>query len=272
MLKVCTLASGSSGNCTYISDGKTHLMIDAGISARAITNALAGLGVTPGDISAILITHEHTDHIRGLEVLQKKWEIPVYSAEEGTADALRELYPALSGRIQSFCTDEEFSVGDVRIIPFKTPHDTEHSVGYRIEAGGNSAVYATDLGHVPERLMELLEDAQLVVLEANYDDDALARGPYPPMLKRRIAGASGHLSNKDCARCALHAAQCGAKYLVLGHLSRENNTPRLAYDTVHRCLTDAGLIPGVDVMLQVAPRSEPGLVYELNGECFSCGK
>lgn len=272
MLKVCTLASGSSGNCTYISDGITHLMIDAGISARSITNGLASIGVTPGDISGILITHEHSDHIRGLEVLEKKWDIPIFAAHEGTFDALRAIYPALEGRIMRFDTDVEFAIGDIKILPFKTPHDTEHSVGFRIDGGGSSVVYATDLGHVPQRLNELLKGTQMVVLEANYDEASLARGPYPAMLKRRIASECGHLSNSECAKCAVYAAQCGVKCLVLGHLSRENNTPRLAYDTVHRCLTDAGIIPGVDVMLQVAPRSEPGHVYQLDGECLKCGK
>ena len=171
-----------------------------------------------------------------------------------------------------FDTDAEFAIGDIKILPFKTPHDTEHSVGFRIDGGGSSVVYATDLGHVPQRLNELLKGTQMVVLEANYDEASLARGPYPAMLKRRIASECGHLSNSDCAKCAVYAAQCGVKCLVLGHLSRENNTPRLAYDTVHRCLTDAGIIPGVDVMLQVAPRSEPGHVYQLDGECLKCGK
>jgi len=109
-------------------------------------------------------------------------------------------------------------------------------------------------------------------MEANYDEAALARGPYPPMLKRRIAGNNGHLSNSDCADCAVYAAKNGVKYVVLGHLSKENNSPKLAYDTVHRRLMDAGFIPGVDVMLQVAPRSEPGQVYELRGECAKCEK
>jgi len=272
MLRICTLASGSSGNCTYISDGCTHIIIDAGISSRAITTGLRGLGVEPDALSAILITHEHWDHIRGLEVFLKKHRVPIFAAYEGTAEALGEMYPNLAESIENFRTGEEFKVGGIHITPIATPHDTSHSVGFRIVSDGSCAVCATDLGHVPEDMRCAIGGAELVLLEANYDEAALARGPYPPMLKRRIAGNNGHLSNSDCADCAVYAAKNGVKYVVLGHLSKENNSPKLAYDTVHRRLMDAGFIPGVDVMLQVAPRSEPGQVYELRGECAKCEK
>ena len=265
MLKICTLASGSSGNCTYVSDGETHVLIDAGISARAITNGLAAFGLNPSDISAILITHEHWDHIRGLEVLEKKNTIPIFAAQESTACSLCTQYPALAERVVPFETGVFFCVGGICVESFRTPHDTDHSVGYRIEAGGSTAVYLTDLGHVPREVREKIPGAQLVLLEANYDEGALASGPYPAMLKRRIAGANGHLSNSDCAECALFAAQSGAKYLVLGHLSKENNSPKLAYEAVHSRLTRSGFIPGVDIMLHVAPRSECGILYELEG-------
>lgn len=267
MLTLCTLASGSSGNSTYISDGETHMLIDAGISARAITTSLSSLGVKSDEISAILITHEHWDHIRGLEVFEKKKQIPIYAAGEGTADAIVSTYPQLQELITRFCENESFYIGKIKITPFRTPHDTSWSVGFRLESGGSCVVYLTDLGYVPEPVRDRIDGAQLVLLEANYDEQALKHGPYPPMLKRRIAGERGHLSNSDCAECALYAAQHGVQYLVLGHLSKENNTPKLAYDTVHRRLMENGIIPGVDIMLQVAPRSECGHVYTIEDSC-----
>lgn len=264
MLRICTLASGSNGNCTFVSDGTTNLLIDAGISARAITRELDALGIAPDALDAILITHEHSDHIRGLEVLEKKWSIPIHAAQEATAGTMAELIPALAARICTFSTDESFSIGSLSVTPFRTPHDTPHSVGFRLEGGGRCAVSATDLGYVPDEARELMCGADLVLLEANYDDDALRAGRYPPMLKRRIAGRNGHLSNRDCADCAVYAVEHGVKYVLLGHLSAENNTPKLAYDTVHMQLTRRGVIPGVDMMLQVAPRGARGQMFELD--------
>ena len=275
MLEICTLASGSSGNCTYISDGKTRLLIDAGISTRAIVNGLKKIGASPEEIDAILITHEHFDHVRALEVLEKKFSIPVYAAEPDTQAAVAGISDILYERTVGFPPGSEFSIGNINIKPFATPHDTPYSVGYRIESGENSLVFATDLGHVPEDVLNAMCGAQLILLEANYDEAALERGPYPPMLKKRIAGRNGHLSNSDCAKCAVEAAKRGVKCVVLGHLSKENNTPKLAYDTVHRGLMEGGFIPGVDVMLQVAPRSECGNIYRLESaaeEIVICGK
>lgn len=262
MLKLCTLASGSNGNSAYVSDGKTHLLIDAGISARAITRSLAELDITPDEIDAILITHEHSDHIKGLEVLEKKHPIPIYAAET-TAQAIAEYTPALDERICRIDISRPMQIGDIHITSFRTPHDTEFSVGYKLTAGERSIVFATDLGHVPIDVCSIMCGADLVLLEANYDEKALQAGPYPYYLKKRIASDNGHLSNSDCAKCAAMAAQNGVKYLVLGHLSAENNSPRTAYDTVHRALMDAGFIPGVDIMLQVAPRGVRGNVYVL---------
>lgn len=244
MLQYCTLASSSSGNAAFVTDGVTRLLIDLGISTRAAVRELAELGVEPGAIDAICITHEHGDHIKGLATWRKRFpQTPVYAPAP--------LCAALTA--QPLPVECEVVIKSLTVTAFPTPHDTDFSVGYRISAGGVTLTSMTDLGHVPEALYPYIEGADLLLLEANYDPDKLRYGRYPAPVKQRIAGLRGHLSNFDCAACAATAVARGTKTVVLGHLSCENNTPRLAYETVHRTLVGAGVIPGVDMMLGVAP-------------------
>lgn len=264
MLKLCTLASGSNGNCTYITDGETHILIDAGISARAITTELAALGITPQELDAILITHEHTDHVRGLETLSKKCcQLKLY-ATSSTASEIALKKPVLSDRFSFLSRGGTFNIGDIEVSFFYTPHDTPESVGYRINAGGKILVTATDLGHVPEHILECMSDADILLVEANYDDKRLRYGCYPEFLKQRISSKRGHLSNAECASCVCQAVKSGTRHVMLSHLSAENNTPETAYTTVHTKLTESGIIPGVDMMLDVAPRGRRGniLIFE----------
>lgn len=249
MLRYCTLASSSSGNCAVITDGTTNLLIDLGISARAASRELCALGIRPEEINAILITHAHGDHVRGIEIFQKQNPDVVAYAPSGVCE---ELFGIRAEPIPVECV---FEIGSLCITAFPTPHDTEVSVGYRVASGEHVLVSMTDLGHIPEHVYPYLDGAALLLIEANYDADRLRCGCYPEPLKRRIASEHGHLSNADCAACALHAVSCGTKTVLLGHLSQENNTPRLAYEAVHSKLTQNGVIPGVDMMLSVAPRT-----------------
>ena len=257
MLNFCTLASGSNGNCTFISDGETRLLIDAGISARMIGAGLEALGEKLSQVDAVLITHEHTDHIKGLATMLKRFDVRLFAAD-GTVEDLIERVPEARGRVIGFPTGEKFCIGGFEIDSFRTPHDTANSVGYKLCCEGKSVMIATDLGHVTEEIQNHMENLDLLLLEANYDEDKLRYGRYPQMLKRRIAGDHGHLSNSDCAECVSKAVTQGTKRVLLGHLSAENNTPRLAYETVHARLTYSGVIPGVDMMLGVAPRGARG--------------
>ena len=257
MLRLCTLASGSSGNCTLVSDGRTHLLIDAGISARRICKSLRDLGVEPSALSAVLITHAHTDHVCGLTTLTRQLGLPVY-ASGGTGRQLQAkgILPGALPRL--FCPGDSFPVDSLEINTFPTLHDAPESTGYTISDGVHKAAVVTDLGRVTETVLAAVSGAELLVCESNHDVDWVQSGPYPHFLKARILGDRGHLSNEAGAALALEAVGWGARAVVLAHLSSENNTPARAYGTVSALLERHGARPGRDLSLEVAPRGEPG--------------
>lgn len=258
MLNIAILASGSSGNCALVSDGTTHILIDAGISARRITNGVKSMGIDLADLNAILITHEHSDHIAGLSVLQKQLNFQVY-ATEPTAGQLCYRMAGLERRLNPFRPGESFQVGSLWVGAFPTLHDCACPVGYTVNDGrGSKLALCTDLGLVTPEVREGVRGAQLVVAETNYDTQCLYSGPYPAFLKERILGDYGHLSNEMGGQLALYAVEHGARRVVLGHLSRENNSPSMAYNAVERILTIGGVRVGTDVELCVAPRQECG--------------
>ncbi|MBQ5536144.1 MAG: MBL fold metallo-hydrolase [Oscillospiraceae bacterium] len=242
-----TLASGSSGNASLVKHENTAVLIDAGISARRITQSLARLGLSPAALSAILITHEHDDHIKGMRTLCRQCAAPVY-ASLGTAQSLAYAGEAL----RPFRAGDGFTVGALHIQSFPTSHDAADSVGYRIDSAGGSVGILTDTGFVTEAAAQVLRGVELLLLEANYDIEALRSGPYPYFLKERILGARGHLSNDDAAEFALQSVRSGTRDILLSHLSRENNTPVMAEYAVARRLQSLGMT----VRLGVAPRDE----------------
>lgn len=260
MLTLTTLASGSSGNCTLVSDGTTHILIDAGISARRITTALKEVGVDPAELAGVLVTHEHSDHICGLTTLTKHLPVPVY-ASRGTGWQLCYRIAFLEERLRTFEPGEGFRVGGLEVETFPTSHDTAQSNGYAVSAGGRKAAIVTDLGHVTPAVEDGIRGCHLLVAEANHDEEWVRSGPYPYMLKQRILGDRGHLSNEAGAGLACAAAENGAHTLVLAHLSQENNTPARAYDTVRAALERRGAVIGRDVALDVAPRAGCGKRY-----------
>lgn len=265
MLELCTLASGSSGNCLLASDGTTHLLIDAGISARRICKSLRALGVEPAGLSGILITHEHSDHIGGLATLTKQLRLPVY-ASRGTALQLCYRIAFLEDVIHPFQAAGAFSIGSLGITSFPTPHDSADSVGYTLTDGRRKAAVSTDLGHLTPAVSAGIAGAHLLVCEANHDVEWLRCGPYPYFLKQRILGDRGHLSNEAGAELAALAVESGTRQVALAHLSAENNTPSRARQTVCRRLSAMGCDPERDIALWVAPRSEMGPVCQMNRE------
>ena len=249
MTTVHTLASGSSGNALLLSHGGTHLLIDAGISCRRITVSLGQLGLSAADLSAVLITHTHTDHISGLQTLLKRGNFPI----RATGRTCRELEYRIAGiqdRLEPLDLCRPVSLGGCAVTAFPTSHDAPGSCGFRIDTEDGSVGLITDTGHVTDEAAELLPGVDLAVLEANHDIETLRSGPYPYYLKQRILGSEGHLCNDDAARFAVALAEAGAGEIVLAHLSKENNTPAMARTAVETALSAASLSP----RLSVAPR------------------
>ena len=257
MLKFTTLASGSSGNAALVSCGDTHILLDAGISARRITTGLKELGVEPEKLSAILITHDHSDHIGGLAVLCKKIKAPIY-ATYPTCETIALKAPCAAGQLRPCRSGFMLDLGDVLVESFPTSHDAPGSVGYSIAGGGQRMALCTDLGFVSKDVENAIRGCDLLVCEANHDEDWVRTGPYPYSLIQRVLGDQGHLSNEAGAELALYAIRNGAKEIILAHLSAENNTPAHALRVVADRLRAAGVDLDHDIRLSVAPRSEPG--------------
>ncbi|HHU22049.1 MAG TPA: MBL fold metallo-hydrolase [Clostridiales bacterium] len=253
-MQINVFASGSGGNCTMVSSAGTHILIDAGISMRRIKNALGELGLFPKDISGVLVTHEHSDHISGLATMIKYHQLPIY-APRTVGNHLRWSIAGVENFLCEIQVGGDFKIGDMSVTAFSTPHDTPQSVGYRIDSGICFG-YCTDLGHVSEEVLEGLTGADAVMIEANHDVDMLLSGSYPYHLKRRILSDRGHLSNECCGQLAAHLARNGASAIVLAHLSQENNRPALAGKTVSEALEREGVRPGQDVTLRIAPQAE----------------
>ena len=255
---ITTFASGSSGNCVLASLGGAHFLLDCGISFRRVRAQLALSGLKPEDLSAVLITHDHSDHISGLATMVKYCPVPV-CVPRSFSNRLLSAVPGLEERLNVIPVGEGFTVAGVAARAFPTPHDASGSVGYRLEGPDGVFALATDMGEVTEDVLEGLSGARVALVEANHDIDMLRAGPYPVYLKRRILSGTGHLSNDNCAALAALLADSGTRCLILGHLSRENNTPALALSTVRAALA------GREVSVCVAPAAER-LTVEMEAE------
>ena len=238
MMRVVVFASGSSGNCMLVSGADTHVLIDAGISMRRTQAALSQAGLSLHDIGGVLITHEHSDHICALPMLVRHFSMPVY-APRTVASRLRGMLPEIEPFLRVIPVGEAFALGGLRVLAFHTSHDTEESVGYRLEGEGVFAM-ATDMGCVTEEVLTALTGADTALIESNHDLDMLSYGPYPVYLKRRILSDRGHLSNDNCAKLARALAESGTARIILGHLSRENNRPELALAATAKALEGTG--------------------------------
>ncbi len=256
----CPLYSGSSGNAAYLEAGGARILIDAGLPGRMIEDALKSIGADPKSLNAILVTHEHSDHVRGVGVLARRYGLPVYL----NGGCLKSL-PAQVGRIppenlRVFETGRPFFLGDTEITPFSTYHDCAEPVGFSFTDGSCRVSMLTDVGHVDERLMKAVANSDLLLLESNHDVDLLKSGPYPYPLKMRILSDVGHLSNAAAGRALAALSGMGVKNALLGHLSRENNYEQLALDTVKGVLAREGV---TDVTLHLALRTGPAGVYDI---------
>lgn len=260
----CSLFSGSSGNAIYVGAGDTRLLIDAGMSGRAVSEALASIGVLPETLSAILVTHEHSDHIKGVGILSRKYHVPVYANARTWQAMERALGNIAPGSRREFESGETFYIGNAGIMPYRISHDAAEPVGYRVYYGGHSVATATDIGVFTRKTLDALAGTDIVLLESNHDIDMLHENVrYSAQLKARILGRYGHLSNEACAEALLQLYQTGVRHAVLGHLSHENNTPELAMSTVCGILQQNGLDTASDIRVDMAWRDHVGGVYEI---------
>jgi len=261
-MTICTLASSSSGNCTIVSHGNTHILIDAGISLRRIRDGLRHAGLSPDDLTGVFITHEHSDHIGGIKMLVKYHNTTVFSSC-GAGPGILGAVPEAEPFVNCFEIGVELDLGDISVRSFRTPHDAAGSVGYRLSSGGKTMAYATDLGCVTDEVVNATLGADLAIIEANHDCEMLKNGPYPVFLKARVLSEFGHLSNSDSGQLAVELAASGTRYIQLSHLSYVNNTPELARETVGYMLQEKGIKVCKDVRLDVAPLYSMSSTYVL---------
>lgn len=257
MLKFCSLYSGSSGNSSLIQSKNINILVDAGVSGKKIVDALASINVEIESISAILITHEHSDHTQSIATLSKKYNIPIY-ANKKTWDAMVDKKSKISeNNIFYFNNNKPFTLDDLTIFPFDIPHDAANPCGFSISDSDSKISIATDIGHMTDSILNNLKDSNFVLLESNYEPDVLKCSPYPFRLKQRIASPIGHLSNIEAGKTINYLSNNGVKNIMIGHLSNENNFPELAYKSVLEQIDDK------DLHLNIASRFEPSPLFDV---------
>ena len=264
-MKIVNLGSGSKGNCTLVTTNNTTILIDAGLPLLEIETKLNALGVDIKKLDAILITHEHTDHIKSVGKISKKYGISIYAPFE-ELDCLLSRCPDILPQYQKGFGNNDFYIGNMTISTFKLSHDANCCVGYSIYADGAKFSIATDLGTCPKNIIEKLKGSDIVLLEANHDENLLLNNPkYPVVLKKRILSSKGHLSNTACAE-VIRQLVGGTTQIVLGHLSEENNSPSLAYNTVKSFLAQKGIIEGKNIFIDVAYQHKISNIFEINSK------
>lgn len=258
MLKCCSLFSGSSGNSFFIQSLHAKILIDVGVSCKKIETALKeNFNLNLKDINAILITHEHIDHTKSLNLISNKYNIPVY-ATTGTWSALGETKVSNENK-NIIKLNNSFNIMDIRIFPFETPHDAVEPCGFNIYDGDSKISIATDIGHIDETLFNHLKQSSFIMLESNYEPNILKYSSYPYILKKRISGDSGHLSNIDAGKAISKLIDYGLKEALLIHLSKENNVPEIAYQSIQSCLSKTNQ----NINIHVAPRDNLSHIFNI---------
>ncbi|MBN2898714.1 MAG: MBL fold metallo-hydrolase [Clostridia bacterium] len=262
MISFCSLASGSSGNAQYIGNKTTKILLDAGLSGKYIQAGLEGIGVDPKDLDGIVITHEHSDHIKGIGVLMRRYGVPIYTTEGTWQGMVDKIGKVDLEKVHIIENNAVFSIKDIEVKAYPVSHDANDPVGYTFQNGSAKVGVITDLGHYTDAILDEIRSCDLVMLEANHDIEMLKMGSYPYYLKRRILSDVGHLSNETSGEIACDIVRNGrARNILLGHLSRENNFPDLAYETVRAIMESEGIRVGDDVMLNMTYRDKIGGLY-----------
>lgn len=231
----CSLVSGSSGNCQFIQNDNTKILVDAGLSGKKIQEGLSSIDINPSDIDGILITHEHSDHIKGAGILSRRFDIPIY-ANEGTWEGMEKSIGNISDKNIFIIGNNDFEIGSLGINPFKIHHDCNDPLGFSIFSRNKKASILTDTGIVDENIMNAIRGSDILMVESNHDVDMLKVGSYPFYLKKRVLGKWGHLSNEDAGKIITETITKEDAIVILGHLSLENNFPELALETVRSIL------------------------------------
>lgn len=260
-LKFCSLFSGSSGNCQYIKTENTTILVDAGLSGKKIQQEIVNIGEDPKKVDAIFITHEHIDHIQGAGIMSRRLNVPIY-ANRKTWEAMGTYIGDIKSeniRILDECAE----VGDLSIMPFDISHDAAHPVGYNIFYKNKKISLVTDTGCTNDLIINSIMDSDLLLVESNHDEDMVLIGPYPWTLKRRVLGEFGHMSNDTAGNLISRVVRRGTEIVLLGHLSKENNFPQLAYKTVENILKENFIDVNPGICLEMTYRDKSSKVYEI---------
>ncbi len=253
MIRFQSFLSSSSGNATFVTDDTTSLLVDCGANGKYIKECMRRIGASCENLSGILITHEHRDHIAGAGVLSRQFNIPIYATEK-TWNAMGDMIGNVTPENRKI-SEEEMFFGALKVRAFSIPHDAADPVGYTFFTTNHKFTIATDLGYVSDEVFENLRGSHAAIVEANHDVSMLENGRYPFPLKKRILSNSGHLSNDACGKLCARLAKEGTYSIWLGHLSSENNLPSVAYRTVSEILQNEGLCVGNGLSLNVLPKS-----------------
>ncbi len=257
----CPLYSGSSGNSIYVASEYGSILVDAGLPGKSIENALASINKNPNDIDGIFITHEHSDHVKGVGVLSRRYDIPIY-ANKLTWEGMGKGIGKIKENNIKILDSDEVVIKDLCISNYSIPHDAADPIGYSVFCGKNKVSIATDLGYFSKEVEEAIMGSDIVLLESNHDVEMLKFGPYPYPLKRRILSDHGHLSNYDCGKAIVSMIKNNSKKIILGHLSKTNNYPELAYETVISVLRENDIKIQEDVCISMAKRDMPSNYIE----------
>lgn len=262
----CSLASGSSGNCQYIATQNTGILLDAGLSGKYITNSLEHINANMDNLKAVLITHEHGDHVKGAGILMRKYGLELYITQKTFFQVESKLGKFDIEKVHFLEKDKDIIIGDVSVHPFSVSHDAVDAVAYSFKKNNTKISVVTDLGHVPIEILSKIVDSNLLMIESNHDVDMLNAGKYPYSLKRRILSDKGHISNVTAADAIVRALSVSKKlgHVVLGHLSKDNNTPDVAYETVKSIIEENGIYVGHEISLDLAYRDRVGKFYRLD--------
>ncbi|QIB67905.1 MBL fold metallo-hydrolase [Aminipila butyrica] len=258
----CSFSSGSSGNCYLIKSDTTALLVDAGISGKKILEGLSATQTPQEQVKGILVTHEHIDHVKSLRVLSKKLPDTHTYANRGTWTQIGDTVPAAQQK--TFITREEFVIGDIRVKPFPISHDAAEPVGFSLFAAEKQITIVTDTGCITDEIFDEIKQADLLALEANHDENMLKVGRYPWNVKQRILGRTGHLSNVSAGECLCRLMdECCSKprRVLLAHLSRENNFPEMAYQTIKNVLEESEHYLGSQLQLTTMMKDEISMIY-----------